>query len=64
MQHHYVLPEQLIHLLDGAGFTIEAIDGGFDGQPFEPSESEHLVVVARKLGGEDDVEEDESSEVA
>ena len=64
VQHHYVLPEQLIHLLDGAGFAIEAIDGGFDGQPFEPSESEHLVVVARKLGGEDDEDESEATEAA
>jgi len=51
VEHHYVLPEELVRMLDAAGFAIEAIDGGFDGQSFEAAESDHLVVVARLRGG-------------
>ena len=46
--HHYLLPEQLVRLLDTHGFSIDEIFGDFDEAPFEPEESEHLVVVARR----------------
>ena len=45
--HHYALPEQLLVLLDGAGFEVDSADGDFGGTPFNEQESEHLVVAAR-----------------
>lgn len=48
LTHHYALPEQLVRLLDGAGFEIEALDGGFGGEAFDAEESEHVVVAARR----------------
>jgi len=51
VEHHYALPEQLVRLVDTAGFEIEAVDGGFEGQPFDPIESEHVVVVAKRKKG-------------
>ena len=48
VHHYYLTPEQLVYRLDEAGFAIEAICGGFDGEPFDPQESEHVCVVARR----------------
>ena len=48
--HHYLTPEQLVYALDKAGFAIEALNGGFGGEAFDPQESEHLCVVARRKG--------------
>ena len=48
VEHHYLLPEQLVRLLDASGFTIDSIEGDFEGQTFEPLESQHLVVVATR----------------
>ena len=48
VHHYYLTPEQLVHRLDEAGFAIEAICGGFDGERFDPQESEHLCVVATR----------------
>mmetsp|Transcript_67058 Transcript_67058/g.111492 ORF Transcript_67058/g.111492 Transcript_67058/m.111492 type:complete len:321 (+) Transcript_67058:127-1089(+) len=49
--HHYALPEQLTATLVECGFEAQSIKlfGGFDECPFDPDESERLVVVARKL---------------
>ena len=45
--HHYALPEQLRTLLDAAGFEVDATFGGFEGEPFDEEESEHLIFAAR-----------------
>ena len=47
--HHYALPAQLLELLAASGFGVESIYGDFYGSPFSPNESDHLVVVARRL---------------
>ena len=44
--HHYLLPEQLVRLLDGCGFDIDSIDGDFCGAGFDPESAEHVVVRA------------------
>eukprot|EP00310_Coccolithus_braarudii_P023586 CAMPEP_0183343724 /NCGR_PEP_ID=MMETSP0164_2-20130417/9562_1 /TAXON_ID=221442 /ORGANISM="Coccolithus pelagicus ssp braarudi, Strain PLY182g" /LENGTH=371 /DNA_ID=CAMNT_0025514599 /DNA_START=1 /DNA_END=1114 /DNA_ORIENTATION=+ len=49
--HHYLLPEQLVRLIDSSGFAIEHIFGDFQGGGFDPDESEHLVVVADDTDG-------------
>ena len=48
--HRYLLPEQLVRMLDESGFEIEELFGGFaEAQsPFDPYESEHVVVVAKR----------------
>merc|ERR1712113_834844 len=46
--HHYLLPEQLVRLLDAHGFDIEDIFGDFCGAKFVPEESEHVVVAAKR----------------
>ena len=46
--HHYLLPEDLVLLLDRCGFEIRELHGNFDGATFDPEESEHVVVVAAK----------------
>ena len=47
--HEYLLPEQLVRKLDACGFVIDEIFGSFDeALPFDPDESEHVVVVARR----------------
>jgi len=46
--HHYLLPEQLVYLLDESGFAIDSLGGGFDGDTFDPAESEHVVIVAHR----------------
>ena len=46
--HHYLLPEQLVRVLDEQGFVIDDIFGDFEETSFSPDESEHLVVVARR----------------
>lgn len=46
--HHYLLPEQLVRLLDSTGFDIEQLDGDFAGARFDPKASEHVVIVARR----------------
>ena len=46
--HHYLLPEELVRLVDAAGFEIESILGDFEGKVFHPDESEHVVLSARK----------------
>ena len=46
--HHYALPAQLRGLLDAAGFEIEETLGGFEGEPFDEDESEHLIFAARR----------------
>jgi hypothetical protein len=48
LRHHYLLPEQLVHLLDKSGFEIEELSGDFRGASFDPEESEHLVIKARR----------------
>ena len=45
--HHYALPDELRSLLGAAGFEIEATFGGFEEEPFDVEESDHLVFVAR-----------------
>jgi SAM-dependent methyltransferase len=45
--HHYLLPEQLVRMLDTHRFAIDEIFGDFDEEAFNPEESEHLVVIAR-----------------
>ena len=51
LDHHYLLPEELVQLLDAAGFGIEDVAGDFRGGAFDPLESDHVVVRARKLDG-------------
>lgn len=48
LMHHYLLPEELIHLLDDHGFDIVTMSGDFLNNTFEPDDSDHVVVVARK----------------
>jgi SAM-dependent methyltransferase len=48
LTHHYLLPEQLVKTLDSCGFAIEELYGGFDEAAFDPEESEHIVVIARR----------------
>ena len=51
--HQYLLPEQLVRLVDASGLAIEEIFGGFDAEAtFDPVESEHVVVVARRKAAE------------
>ena len=50
--HHYLLPEQLVRVLDEQGFVIDDIFGDFEETSFSPDESEHLVVVARRRESE------------
>lgn len=47
VEHHYVLPEDLVRLVSDAGFEIQAISGDFLGTTFDPEESEHVVLTAR-----------------
>lgn len=54
LTHHYATPEQLVRLLDGAGFDIEELHGGFGSERFDAEESEHLVVAARRRGAPSD----------
>jgi len=46
-EHHYALPEQLSALLAAAGFEVERLCGGFEGEAFDEEESEHMVYRAR-----------------
>ena len=49
LTHEYLLPEQLVRKLDACGFEIDEIFGSFDEKlTFDPDESEHVVVVARR----------------
>lgn len=49
--HNYLLPEELVRLLDTSGFAIEELYGDFsahDSASFDPVDSEHVVVIARR----------------
>lgn len=46
--HHYMLPEQIVRLLDEQGFEIENIFGDFAEETFDAEDSDHVVVVARR----------------
>ena len=48
LTHHYLVPEDLVLLLDRCGFEIQELSGDFSGAGFDPEESEHVVVVATK----------------
>ena len=39
--------DELTLMLRHTGFTVEAVNGGFDGEPFT-ADSEHLIVLARR----------------
>ena len=54
LKHHYLLPEQLVRLIDESGFAIEELFGDFDKGSFDPEESEHVVVVARRRNANED----------
>ncbi len=43
----YVFRFEMEHLLELSGFQVEALYGGFDGEPFDDTSSE-MVWVARK----------------
>ena len=42
---------ELESMLQSSGFIVERVYGGFDGEPFRP-ESDHLIVLARKLSSD------------
>ena len=44
----YLLPEELVRMLDAEHFTIDDIFGDFEEAAFQPGESEHLVIIARR----------------
>ncbi|MFO7973126.1 MAG: hypothetical protein R6V12_00660, partial [Candidatus Hydrogenedentota bacterium] len=47
MRRAWVTLEQMRECLTGSGFEIEAVFGGFDCSPFEPT-SREMIWVARK----------------
>jgi SAM-dependent methyltransferase len=46
LEVHFRYPNEVLRLLDAAGFTVEQVFGGFDGRPLD-SAAEDLIWVAR-----------------
>ena len=46
LEVHFRYPNEVLRLLEAAGFTIDQVFGGFDGRPLD-STAEDLIWVAR-----------------
>ncbi|MDD5750913.1 MAG: class I SAM-dependent methyltransferase [Candidatus Peribacteraceae bacterium] len=50
MRLHYYFPHEVLGALRSAGFENVSLTGGYNGEPFDPSENEVLVFEAQKAG--------------